>query len=240
MGSRYRLTTVWAIRSDTVDIPSGLVRPSPFGMSTRRTAGENSSPRTSGSRPCTGYCSGASRRFSSSPRRCPLRHGSPLPVCTPPALHAWKYKTVLPYPCGSSPIGLTRKIMPDNDAPSVRSPLQHLHPSYGRLRPCAPHRYSHPCGVPPLGLLPCHRGDRFLRSSPEPGPRSRRLHAGRRSGSKQVNPRPYHGIDIQIPVSTSSVYVTTRHQRFTRVRLRDPHLTESSSAFSFNAHHEGS
>jgi SLOG cluster4 family len=35
----YRFTTVWAMRSETVGIPSGRVRPSPFGMSTRRTAG---------------------------------------------------------------------------------------------------------------------------------------------------------------------------------------------------------
>src|SRR3954467_4268451 len=34
------------------------------------------------------------------------------------------------------------------------------------------------------------------------------------------------GIDIQIPVSTSMRYVTTRHQRFTCVRLLETHLTE--------------
>ena len=37
-GSMYRLTTVWATRSATVGIPSGLVPPS-FGISTRRTGG---------------------------------------------------------------------------------------------------------------------------------------------------------------------------------------------------------
>src|SRR5437660_12531434 len=40
-GSRYRLTTSWAILSPTVGIPNGRVRPSSFGMSTRRTGGGN-------------------------------------------------------------------------------------------------------------------------------------------------------------------------------------------------------
>jgi hypothetical protein len=34
--------------------------------------------------------------------------------------------------------------------------------------------------------------------------------------------------------------LTTRHQRFTLVRLLETHLTEYSSAFSHNAHHQGS
>src|SRR5271166_5314118 len=61
-------------------------------------------------------------------------------------------------------------------------PLQNLHPYYGLLRPCAPHRYSGSCGGLPLELLPWHRGDRFPRSTKEPDPGSRRLQAGRRSG----------------------------------------------------------
>ena len=31
-------------------------------------------------------------------------------------------------------------------------PLQHPQPYYGPLRPCAPHRYSGPCGVRRLGV----------------------------------------------------------------------------------------
>jgi hypothetical protein len=34
--------------------------------------------------------------------------------------------------------------------------------------------------------------------------------------------------------------LTTRHQRFTHVRLPETHLTEYPSAFSHNAHHQGS
>ena len=48
------------------------------------------------------------------------------------------------------------------------------------------------------------------------------------------------GIEVGIPVSTSPEYVTTRHQRFTCVRLLETHLTKYSSVFSHNAHHQGS
>src|SRR3974390_828278 len=40
-----------------------------------------------------------------------------------------------------------------------------------------------------------------------------------------------HGIEVQIPVSTSIEYVTTRHQRFTGVRLLKTHLTEQLPPF---------
>ena len=47
---------------------------------------------------------------------------------------------------------------------------------------------------PPLGFLPCHRGNRFPRSAQEPALGSRRLHAGHRPGSRQappeLHPRP--------------------------------------------------
>jgi hypothetical protein len=66
-------------------------------------------------------------------------------------------------------------------------PLQDLQPYYERLRPCAPHRYARPCGGCPLELLPWHRDDRFPRSSLKPEPESRRLHAGRRSSSRQAS-----------------------------------------------------
>src|SRR5215467_12623081 len=42
----------------------------------------------------------------------------------------------------------------------------------------------------------------------------------------RLPPTLARGIDIQIPVSTSIGHVTTRHQRFTRVRLLGPYLTE--------------
>ena len=42
----------------------------------------------------------------------------------------------------------------------------------------------------------------------------------------RLPPTLARGTEVQIPVSTSMEYVTTRHQRFTCVRLLEPHLTE--------------
>jgi hypothetical protein len=83
----------------------------------------------------------------------------------------------------------------------------------------------------PLERLPCHRGDRFPRSTHEPEARSRRLHAGRHLGRKQVSPRRIPGerlppgFDVVPPLSTP-------HRRFACARLLDSHLTASRSAFS--------
>lgn len=41
------------------------------------------------------------------------------------------------------------------------------------------------------------------------------------------------------PVLMSSRYFSTRHPRFTFVRLRDPYLTRSRRAFSIDVHHPG-
>ena len=78
--------------------------------------------------------------------------------------------------------------------PFAPAPLQRLHHYYGLLRPCAPHRYSHPRRGRLLGFLPSHRGDRFPRSAREPGSRSRRLHAGCRLGSNQATPQTDPGL----------------------------------------------
>lgn len=50
----------------------------------------------------------------------------------------------------------------------------------------ASHRYSRPWWGRHLGLLPSHRGREIPRSALEPGPRSRRLHAGRHPSRKQA------------------------------------------------------
>ena len=73
-------------------------------------------------------------------------------------------------------------------------PLQSLHPYYGLLRPCAPHRYSGSCGDLPLELLPWHRSDRFPRSTKEPDLGLRRLQAGCRSGrAPGLRPNSFQG-----------------------------------------------
>ncbi len=56
----------------------------------------------------------------------------------------------------------------------------------------------------PLGFLPWHRDDRFPRSTREPAPSSRHLHAGRHSSSRQVASRAHPGAQNIAPVSTSS------------------------------------
>src|SRR3990172_2000058 len=78
--------------------------------------------------------------------------------------------------------------------PFAPAPLQSLHHYYGLLRPCAPHRYSHPYGGCPLGILPSHRGDRFPCSMQKPGSASRRLHAGCQLGSNQAVPQTCPGV----------------------------------------------
>src|ERR1019366_9218930 len=110
-------------------------------------------------------------------------------------------------------------------------PLQDLQPYYGRLRPCAPHRYSDPRGGWPLGLLSWQRDDRFLRSLSEPVSCSRRLHAGRRLGNKQAPPNPCSQDRSPNPGFDVAIYVTTRHQRFTHVRLHETYLTGWSPPF---------
>src|SRR6266853_2732996 len=75
------------------------------------------------------------------------------------------------------------------------------------------------------------RGRSFPRSTLAPGPGSRRLYAGCRLGSKQVPPRLVPSRSA-FSVSTSLESLSTRHQRFTCVRLPGSHLTPSWSAFS--------
>src|SRR5437764_642232 len=65
----------------------------------------------------------------------------------------------------------------------------------------------------------------------EPGSDSRHLNAGRHAGSKRISPalipeqRLNPGFDV-VPT------LSTLHRWFTRVRLSDPHLTQSRRAFS--------
>src|SRR5215211_6157424 len=109
---------------------------------------------------------------------------------------------------------------------------------YETVRPCAPHRYSAPCGDRRLGSSlsrpqdPAgpnngrrYRGDRFPRSIPEPGSSSRHLHAGHHLGSKQVTPRLFPERTVR-PGSDATLGITTRHRWFALARLLDPHLTD--------------
>jgi hypothetical protein len=72
---------------------------------------------------------------------------------------------------------------------------------------------------------------RFPRSTPEPGPSSRHLHAGHRLASQQAPARLPHGPEFQARFRCR-LSVSTRRQWFTRVRLLDPYLTRSRRAVS--------
>src|SRR5882672_7867738 len=96
-------------------------------------------------------------------------------------------KTVSPYPRRSSPCGLSTQAgwtTPPLRSSSITEPSSLLRtaPPLCRVSVLSPREYLS------LVLLPSHRDDRFPRSSPKPGSRSRRLHAGRQLGSKQISP----------------------------------------------------
>src|SRR6266852_3334534 len=138
------------------------------------------------------------------------------------------------------PVRVVHWIKPDDDAPSVQSHYRTFFPntcvsapvlrigtqtlavtdhlgfslSIGATGSCVPYRsrsQSHAAFMPDAGWA-------ISRHFPNPC---------------SQNPDPNPGFDV---VSG----LTTRHQRFTRVRLLETHLTECSSAFSNNAHHQGS
>jgi hypothetical protein len=84
-----------------------------------------------------------------------------------------------------------------------------------------------------------HRDDRFQGSVLEPEPNSRRLWAGCRTGRRQAPPVLVPG-KLQRPGFDIDYGVSTRHRRFTCVRLFGSYLTRSSRAFSEDASHDGS
>jgi hypothetical protein len=97
---------------------------------------------------------------------------------------------------------------------------------YGHLRPCAPHRYSDPCGDGRLdfSLHIGTTGSRVPYRSPSQGHATFMPDAGW-TVSRSL-PTFARGIEVQIPVSTPIVYVTTPRQWFTHVRLLETYLTE--------------
>jgi len=74
---------------------------------------------------------------------------------------------------------------------SVASSLQRYYSLFiatARNSAPLPHIGTRILTVLPLGCLPSHRGARFPRSTQEPEAGSRRFHAGRHLGSRQVSP----------------------------------------------------
>ena len=68
---------------------------------------------------------------------------------------------------------------------------------------------------------------------------SRRLHTGRRLGSKQVSPRLIPG-STEYPGFDAVSMLSMLHQRFILIRLPDSYLTGSLPRLSLDAHHHGS
>ena len=152
--------------------------------------GESSSPMTCDSKFCKDYLSILFQNPQSIRHQFPLLLYLLLPVCMLPRPHAWKSQTALFRPLAPP----THLRMVDHLSKlDDTAPLLHFH-----YRSFNAHTG---CSVPirrigtlilvglPLGFLPLHRRRRFPRSTQEPAPSSRRLHAGHRLDSKQVTSR---------------------------------------------------
>ena len=163
---------------------------------------EIASPTTAGSRACRGYLSGPPQTPRSTRPSTPaapllaltLRYASQTARLS--ISNGFALRLAQPAPPVSSPVD--RRPNPDNPSPS-------LHPHYQAsplLRDGPPLCLTSvlcPSQIPLLGILPyprtrtnlagTHRGERFPRSTQEPGPSSRHLHAGRHLARKQEPPR---------------------------------------------------
>ena len=115
-------------------------------------------------------------------------------------------------------------------SPFGPAPVQSLHPYYELLRPCAPLRYSGPCGVSRLdvslgiGATGSHVPYKSLvelRAASMPDA-AWAVSGHPPSGSRRQG---------QLPVLTSSKPLSTLHRRFACARLSQSYLPKSSSDF---------
>ena len=118
----------------------------------------------------------------------------------------------------------------DDLAPSLHAHYRHFHATTSQSVPVPRIGTLALVGLP-LGLLPWHRGDRFPGSMFEPESDSRHLNAGRHAGGKRISPALIPGQRL-LPGFDVVPTLSTLHRWFTRVRLSDPHLTQSRRAFS--------
>lgn len=116
------------------------------------------------------------------------------------------------------------------------TPLQSPHPYYELLRPCAPHRYSDPCGVRHLdvslgiGATGSHVPYKSLVEL-----RAAYMPDAARAGFRGT-PELIPGED-RTPGFDIAYGISTLHRRFALARLSGPYLTGSGPAFCCNAHH---
>jgi hypothetical protein len=124
------------------------------------------------------------------------------------------------------PSRVVDRIKPDDNAPSVQRNYSAFIPTTGISAPvlrigtlvlAATGRLDFSLGIGATGsCVPCQ--------SLSQGHAAFMPDAGWAVG--RLPPTLARGTEVRVPVSTSIGYVTTRHQRFTRVRLLGPHLTE--------------
>src|SRR3954464_4427350 len=148
------------------------------------------------------------------------------------------WKSALPWPQSSSRTGWLW-VAAEHCSPFGPVPLQNLPPSYELLRPCAPPRYSDPCGLSRLDVSLCIGAT----GSHVPYESLIRLRAAsmpdvaravfRTAPDLIPEARRPPGFDITFGIST-------RHQQFAFARLSGSYLTGLSPAFDCNAHHDRS
>ena len=213
----------------TSECRAGACRRCPSVSRRAARAADDTSPTTSDSRPCTGYPSGPSRTPPRTRRPRPQHRGSPSPAGKHPRRVAWKCRKALPQtpapPLSGWPIssaGVSGPFAP----PALPDFIATTDPSVPALR-----IGTRLLAVPPLGGLPWHRSDRFPRSAQKPlaglTPSSCRSPLGQSAGflraSSQTNNWSLGFGDVPT--------LSTRPQRFTRVRLTSAYLT-GTPAFS--------
>jgi hypothetical protein len=180
------------------------------------------------------------------PRLSPASPSQPLRTHPRPA--AWKPQTTCLRASTRSPAPPAHARLTAEQARMIRSPRSARatgpHRYYKAVRLCAPHRYSaltasttlgnslsRPAAGNPRHRPAAARDDRFPRSTQEPKPGSRHLHAGRHPGGKQVSPRPIPGQDPKPGFAIVSE-LSTRHQSIAHARLPGSHLTRSPARLS--------
>jgi len=117
--------------------------------------------------------------------------------------------------------------------------ITRLHRYYELIRPCAPRRYSHPRSSRSLGfsLLIGAPGSHVPPGSLN---QDRAVYLPATAQPVSRSPLDFFTDPKSNLLSMAVVSISTAHQRFTRVRLPGPHLTESCPAFSRSVHHLGS
>jgi hypothetical protein len=230
-----RLTTVCAIRSDTVGIPSFLVPPSAFGISTCFTGGGKYDPDDMRFHSLYRFfdrsCSNIAMVSSSMPA------DPRLALTCWYAFHTARFAITKGFIDAMSLIPAERvgdARQPDNAVPS-------LHPYYkGFFTTADSSAPRSGIGILPHGFchlsFPFTSATRFSRSVPKPALRSCRLYTDCHRVRKQVSSRLIPGPMVNPGFGSTLRAITMRHRRFAFAHLLNPYLT-SCDAFSPVAHH---